>query len=496
MGRHRGRPTTSTTTFYGARRALFALLLALLIAPLFAPPGASAAFASTDIALVIDVSSSMEILSEIPQDFPHRDEYRDSLVQLIAFSEGGQGKRSLRDLANGIGSGVKLAQLEQDIDQYLKTHNLDLKEQSRLGAARRAAKSYLDLLALSRQGSGTNDRVALITFETTLGVNQALTDNYTKARQTLDTLEPLGGTNMGAGIQAALDRLGTTPATPSARKQIILLTDGFNNDGMTNEEILNGPAKIAKSRNIPIYTIGFGLVPQTVDEQFLGDLARATGGAYTFADTPEALNNTLMSYQSYNSGKVLASFEGSISAGQNLSAGTVQVPTGGQSLRMAYRTSTPDATIDLTVTGPDGRALTKSSPGVSLAKNGNLAVMTVENPQAGDWRVNVSRQDLGKSPTGYAITASTEGVSTNLPIATAKGTVESPEGWKPFLILGTILFGGLALGFIVLTFRGLFSKQASTAGGCFSGCLTILMIIVIVIGWGGYWLWNQPIIGP
>jgi hypothetical protein len=147
------------------------------------------------------------------------------------------------------------------------------------------------------------------------------------------------------------------------------------------------------------------------------------------------------------------------------------------------------------VTGPDGRALGKSSPGVSLAKNGNIGVLTVENPMAGDWRISVSRQDLGKAATDYAITASTEGTSTNLPIAAAKGTVESPEGWRPFLILGTILFGGLALGFIVLTFRGLFSRQASTAGGCFSGCLTVLLIIVIVLGWGGYWLWNQPLFG-
>jgi hypothetical protein len=492
MRRRRGKPST----LIGVRQALLALFLALLVLPLVAPPGAEAAFASTDVALVIDVSGSMEILAEIPQDFPHRDEYRDSLAQLVGFAEGNQGKRSLHDVASGIGSGVKLAQLEQDVDQYLQTHNLDLKEQSRLGAARRAAKSYLDLLELSRQGNNTNDRVALITFDTTLEVNQALTGDYTKTRQTLDTLEPLGGTNMGAGLQAALDRLGPAPATANARKQIILLTDGFSNEGLSSEDILNGPAKIAKSRNIPIYTIGFGLVPQTVDEQFLGDLASATGGAYVFADTPEALNATLLAYQSYNSGKVLGRFEGAINPGQqNLSAGTVQVPQGSQSLRMAYRTSTPDATVELTVTGPDGRALGKSSPGVSLAKNGNVGVLTVESPTAGDWRINVSRQDLGKAATDYAITAATEGTSTNLPIATVKGTIESPEGWRPFLILGSILFGGLALGFIVLTFRGLFSRQASTAGGCFSGCLTVLFIIVLVLGWGGYWLWNQPLFG-
>src|SRR4051812_25003406 len=161
MRRRRGKPST----LIGVRQALLALFLALLVLPLAVPPDAEAAFASTDVALVIDVSGSMEILSEIPQDFPHRDEYRDSLAQLVAFAEGNQGKRSLHDIAGGIGSGVKLAQLEQDVDQSLQTHNLDLKEQSRLGAARRAARGYLDLLELSKQGNNTNDRVALITFE-------------------------------------------------------------------------------------------------------------------------------------------------------------------------------------------------------------------------------------------------------------------------------------------------------------------------------------------
>ncbi len=478
------------------RSALLALLLAALLLPLVAPPGTAAAFASADVALVIDVSGSMEILAEIPQDFPHRDEYRDSLVQLIALAEGGQKKRSPREVLNGVGSGVKLLQLQQDVEQYLQTHNLDLAEQSRLGAARRAAAGYLDLLELSRQSSGTSDRVSLITFDSALGINQPLTANFTTARQTLDTLKTGGGTNMGAGLQAALDQLGTAPATPGARKQIILLTDGFNNDGLTNEQILSGPAAVAKSRGIPIYTVGFGLVPQTVDELFLGELAQATNGAYLFADSPTALANALLSYQSFNSGMVLARFEGTINAGQSLSAGQIAVPQGSQSLRMAYRTATPDATIDLALTGPDGRVLTKASPGVSLAKSGTTAILTLTNPAVGNWKVGVSRQDLGKAPTTYAVTASTEGVSTGLPITAARATSAAPDGWRPYLIIGSAALGVIAVLFFFLTGRGLFSKRASTAGGCFSGCLTTLTVIVIAVGWGGYWLWNQPLFGP
>lgn len=470
-------------------------LLAALLLPIAAPPGARAAFASTDVVLVLDVSGSMEILSEIPQDFPHRDEYQESLAQLIAFVEGGERKRTLREIANGVGSGVKLAQLESDVEEYLQTHNLDLKEQSRLGAARRAVKGYLDLLELSRTNNGTNDRVSLVTFDDALGANLPLNGTFATIRQTLDTLEPLGGTNMGAGLQAALDQLAKAPATGGARQQIILLTDGFSNTGLTNQEILDGPAKVAKSRNIPIYTVGFGLLPQTVDQDFLANLARATGGAYVFATTADALSSTLLAYQGYNSSNVLARFDGTIAAGQSLKAGEMMVPAGSQSLRMSYRASA-GAQVEIGLTRPDGRELGKSDPGVSLAKQGDLTLLTMANPPAGKWEVRVSRQDLGKEPATYAITAATEGTTASLPVALVASRIEAPTDYQAYLIIGSAVLGALILFFVFLTFRGFFSREASTAGGCFSGCFTVLLVIVVGVGWGGYWLWNQPLFGP
>ena len=197
---------------------------------------------------------------------------------------------------------------------------------------------------------------------TTRSANPPLNGNYATIRQTLDTLESLGGTNMGAGLQAALDQLAKAPATGGARQQIILLTDGFNNAGLTNQEILDGPAKTAKSRNIPIYTVGFGLLPQTVDQDFLADLANATGGAYVFATTTDALSSTLLAYQGYNSSNVLARFDGSIAAGQSLKAGEMMVPAGSQSLRMTYRASA-GARVEVGLTRPDGRELGTSDPG-------------------------------------------------------------------------------------------------------------------------------------
>ena len=64
------------------------------------------------------------------------------------------------------------------------------------------------------------------------------------------------------------------------------------------------------------------------------------------------------------------------------------------------------------------------------------------------------------------------------------------------LIAGSAVAGALALLCLILALRGLFGRRASTAGGCLSGCLTLLLVLVIGVGWGGYLLWNAPLFGP
>jgi hypothetical protein len=262
---------------------------------------------------------------------------------------------------------------------------------------------------------------------------------------------------------------------------------------MTNEEILNGPARVARGRNIPIYTVGLGLVQQTVDSEFLADLASATGGAYLFANSADKLAGTLLTYQGYTSSRVLARYQGEMRAGQSLKAGTVEVPSGSQSLRMTYRVSA-GATLDVSLTRPDGKVLSKADLATSLQKQGDISLLTIANPPAGRWEVNLSRADTSKDIAQYTLTAATEGQTTDLPIALATRLYETPEGWRPVLVLATVVIGIVGLFYIYLTFRGLFNRRASTCGGCLAGCSTVIMIALIAIGWGGYWLWNQPII--
>lgn len=486
MRRHRA----LATLIAPFRPILSAFLLAIWLWGVIAPPGVGAAFASTDVVFVVDVSDSMEFPAEVPQDFPNREEYRRAITQLISAVENGQEKRTVRDVINILDATIQLSRLQGDVNQYLQTHNIDLDDLSRLNAARRSLKGYLDLLELSKQ-TGTNDRVSLITFADTASTGQPLGTDFAATRRALDTLTASGGSNIGAGLQAALDQLSRSPAAAGTRQQIILVTGGFTSTGLSNEQILSGPAQVAKARNIPVYTVGLGLIPQIVDGEFLSDLASATGGAYLYADSPDKLAGTLLTYQGFGSSRVLARYDGEIRAGQSLRAGSIEVPGGSQSLRMAYRTTTGTG-LDVSLTQPGGRVLTKNDLSASLKKQGDTTIVTIANPPPGRWEVSLARADTSPDTAQYTLTASTEGQTTELPIALVTRLYESPEGWRPALVFATIVSAVVGVFFIFLTLRGFTSRRASTAGGCFSGCFTVIIVILIAVGWGGYWLWNQP----
>lgn len=476
--------------FLSLRRLVTGLLLALWLAGVVLPASVGAAIASTDVVIVVDTSDSMAFPSDIPQDFPNRDKYRRAVAQLVSTLEKSDDERTVRDLITFLDATQQLSSLSDDIDSYLQTHNLVLEDLSRLSTARTALKGYLDLVELNRQ-SGGNDRVSLVTFDSTATTNRSLGSDVAGTRTALDGLATGGGTNIGAGLQAALDVFAQNPAPAGTRQQIVLVTGGFATEGLSSEQILSGPAATAKSRNIPIYTVGLGLIPQIVQGDFLADLASATGGAYVFADSPESLAGSLLTYQGYSSSKVLAKYDGEIRSGQNLRAGSVEVPSGSQSLRMTYR-SGAGTSMDISMTQPGGKVLTKADLSTSLKKQGDTTVVTINNPPPGRWDINLARADSGPDSTRYTLTASTEGTTTALPIALVSRVYESSEGWRPTLIFGTVVIVVVGIFYIYLTFRGLFNRNASTLGGCCSGCFTVLFALMIAVGWGGYWLWNQP----
>ena len=153
-----------------------------------------------------------------------------------------------------------------------------------------------------------NDRIGIVIFAGRAYTLAPLTfDHDWLARQTerlrLGMIED--GTAIGDGLGVALTRLEQANREVGGRRQgafVILMTDGANNKGALAPA---QAAEIAKSRGVPVYTIGAGrdgIVPRPLldndgrptgrhtqmmsdlDEGTLRNIANLTGGRYFRAD--------------------------------------------------------------------------------------------------------------------------------------------------------------------------------------------------------------------
>ena len=149
----------------------------------------------------------------------------------------------------------------------------------------------------------TSDRIGMVVFSGRAYTLAPLTFDHAWLERQVERLK-LGmiedGTAIGDGLGVALTRLEQAKRTEDSQRKgafVVLMTDGANNRGMLSPE---QATDIAKSRRIPVYTIGAGrdgLVPMPVfddngnkigyrraisdlDEGQLRAMADATGGKF------------------------------------------------------------------------------------------------------------------------------------------------------------------------------------------------------------------------
>lgn len=169
---------------------------------------------------------------------------------------------------------------------------------NRLEAAKKVAKEFVD----GRRG----DRIGLVAYEGEAYTACPATLDYNILKTQIDQLqsgllEP--GTAIGIGLGTAVTRL-RNDSLPS--KVIILLTDGVSLQGDITPE---DAAKLAKAKNIKVYTIGVGSrgmapspdftpfgvryvnMPVEIDEVTLVKIAQITGGKYFRATDEESLRS-------------------------------------------------------------------------------------------------------------------------------------------------------------------------------------------------------------
>ncbi len=184
------------------------------------------------------------------------------------------------------------------IDVSLSMLAQDLKP-DRITALKKVAQQFV--------ANRTQDRIGLVVYSGEAITKVPLTINkpiLLTALENIKTKELQGGTAIGVGLATSINHLKNSKAKS---KVIILLTDGVNNDGFIDPKMA---AKIAKDKNIKVYTIGIGtngmaMFPTMesftgeisfdykqveIDEKLLQYIAQETGGKYFRAEDEEALN--------------------------------------------------------------------------------------------------------------------------------------------------------------------------------------------------------------
>ncbi len=113
--------------------------------------------------------------------------------------------------------------------------------------------------------SGSEEvKVGIVSFDSSAEIVCNPTSDLTTVEQAVAKLAPRGTTNMGAGLQYAMDMVGSAPA--GTDRDIVLLTDGMPD----NKNTALTAAVQVKEGAITLSAVGVG--SQDVDDSFLGKL--------------------------------------------------------------------------------------------------------------------------------------------------------------------------------------------------------------------------------
>jgi Ca-activated chloride channel family protein len=152
------------------------------------------------------------------------------------------------------------------------------------GAALEAAR---DAALETARSLGPRDRLAVVSYGSEARVDLPLstvTGRTPTVRAALLDLEAGGGSHLSAGL--ALARRVLVDAPPGAQSQVLLLTDGEPNQGLTDPAALEALARDIRDRGVQLSAVGLG---DAADPETLRRLADAGGGRVHSAPGPESL---------------------------------------------------------------------------------------------------------------------------------------------------------------------------------------------------------------
>jgi Ca-activated chloride channel family protein len=162
---------------------------------------------------------------------------------------------------------------------------------SRWGAAHTAVNAFITAI----ETTTPIEHLSIVSFSSSYtgcsrtvqaaSIDSALSRDYSLARNAMNQLSNNsipGGTNIGAGIDRAVEVLTGSNIRPFAQKTIIVMTDGHWTDGASPSEA----ARRAADRIIKVHAITFS---DDADQSLMHEVARIGGGKHFHAPDADTL---------------------------------------------------------------------------------------------------------------------------------------------------------------------------------------------------------------
>jgi len=264
-----------------------------------------------------------------------------------------------------------------------------------------AAGRIINMLGAENTLGYVEHKIGVVSFESVARVNSPLKEDFQALYNEISRLAPTTNTNIGDALIKGLELLKAESAKIS--KIMVLLTDGQNNTGYKNDQILQGPVKEAVAKGIKIFTIGFG-DSGGIDEGFLKEIAQRTGAQYFYALDAYRLENIYITVGHKTGSKIVNSLSGEVSQGETVVAGTFDVPPNIIDLRTSL--NWPGSWLELLLKDPKGVDVEQGYPGFQLFKQARPIYAVIRNPVVGTWTASVKGIDIPKGRTSFEITTS------------------------------------------------------------------------------------------
>lgn len=262
----------------------------------------------------------------------------------------------------------------------------------KIESAKKAALQFIEQVTNEPRPPGSSHMIGVVTFSSSASLACPLTENYGEAKRTVIQLGTLSSTNLGAGLVTALQELEKLPAT--ARKFVILLSDGMTNTGLSRDQILSGPVVEARIKGICIHTVGFG-DPGDIDDAFLRRIAAGSGcGSYSYASTGLELFGTYVKirHRMLGSNRIVEFTSQTqkdsrvwVMSGQSISLGAFQLTAPAEELHYTLAWAENGRMVAKLI-DPSGRQVTASYPGAQIYSGQGFSHITVFSPKTGIWK--------------------------------------------------------------------------------------------------------------